>query len=357
MTYLPLNLRSDLVFSFIDEESFWKRKCEEKGWSYVDFWLSCCNWKSTFASHLVQDALDDFILKKIQYEDLEVLIFPFRNYLLKLTINGFKFNVINEKNHDENLINDSLLLVGNVSKILPMFTNLEEILLFNFPVIISDCSINKRNSSIFEGFCKGFLSFAKLRQVTIVGMCLNAKYISCLIDNLVLIDTIEELDLSCCMISAESWNTIGKLSEMSNLRKLKLRKNYLANDSITDLCKILTKSKTLSSFDVSGNLIGDAGISSICESLLSNHMLSELDISYNSLTSNSGCFLRNVIDRNRVLKSLNISGNNLGEETGKEISKKIQRNGTLLFLGIQFCGFRKEDEDFIHLCVSCNAKS
>ncbi|GBL94362.1 Dynein regulatory complex subunit 5 [Araneus ventricosus] len=345
----PLNLPIDLLLTFPLDEVYWKRKCCDKQWTHLNYWLSNCSWKNTFVSCSVVDIIDSFITGKSSFAEVKTSLFKFQNYLYVLKINGFKFNYSNN-NHKYLPIEDF------VFQLVSLFPNLKEIYLNNFPLNYemllesNDCDLSVNN---YEMLSKTLGKIQNLEKFNLLGTKMEKFQFSCIIDSLTALNTLTDVDLSCNLITDDFCDSISKLLN-SQLEVLKLSNNQITNSGVKTIIDALSNNKSLKILHLDHNSIGDEGAINIFQCLISNISLFSIDLAYNKFTTECELSLCKLLERNSALQHLNLTGNNLEQETGWKIYKAVQSNRRILYLGFQFCGFSSETEDLIHLQISQN---
>ncbi|CAL1272944.1 unnamed protein product [Larinioides sclopetarius] len=345
---LPLNLPIDLLLTFSLDEVYWKRKCYEKKWTHLNYWLSNCSWKNTFVSYSVVDILDSFINGKSSFAEIKTSLLKFRNYLYVLKINGFKFNYSNN-NHKY------LPLEDFVFELVSLFPYLKEIYLNNFPLnyeMLLECNDCDLSVNSYQMLSTTLSKTQNLQKFSLIGTKMENFQFSCIIDSLTTLNTLTDVDLSCNLTDSFC-DSISKLLN-SQLKVLKLSNNQITNSGIKTILDALSSNKSLKILHLDHNSIDDEGAINIFQCLISNINLFNIDLAYNKFTTKCELSLFKLLERNDVLQHLNLSGNTLGQETGWKIYKAVQSNKRLLYLGFQFCGFSAETEDLIHLQMSQN---
>ncbi|XP_055942057.1 dynein regulatory complex subunit 5-like [Argiope bruennichi] len=347
---LPLNLPIDLLLTLSLNDVYWKRKCCERQWTHLNYWLSNCSWKNTFVSYSVMDIIDNFIIGKSLFVEVKKTLLSFQNYLYILKINGFKFNYSNN-NHKY------LPLEDFVFQLMSLFPNLKEVYLNNFPLNYemllesNDCDLLVNS---YEMLSKTLCEFQNLQKFNLLGTKMESFQFSSVIDGLTALNTLVDIDFSCNIITDDFCYSIAKLLTSTQLEVLKLNNNQITNSGVEIIVAALNNNKSLKILQLDHNSIGNKGAISLFNCLISNNNLLNIDVAYNKFTAECIFSLCMFLERNSTLQHLNLTGNNLGQEAGWKIYKVVQGNRRLLYLGFQFCGFICEIEDLIHLQISQN---
>ncbi|XP_054710020.1 dynein regulatory complex subunit 5-like [Uloborus diversus] len=351
-TLLPLKIPLDISIPLITEEVYWKRKCLEKGQSYVDYWLSNCSWRKAFVFSYVEFLLDSCISGKISFAKIEKDLAICQQLCQKLKINGYKWNLFDKV---ESPIKDRQVFEDQFEKIFTLLGHLEEFDINIIPRNYEDCneSTNAIAGIFLSILVKNLHKLEKLQKFTISGTYMGTSEIKHLMSNICLKE-LQELRLSCCFISDVSCESIATLLSSSKLQNLTLCNNNIGNIGIRKFSMSLHENNSLTELILSKNCIENEGAVNLAECLKTNNCLKKLDLSYNKFDQDSVHAFCSLIQNNKVLCCLNLSGNFIGEEAGNEVTQAMKGNKNILIFGVQFCGFKKSDEDTISLTVLKN---
>ncbi|PRD28778.1 UNVERIFIED_CONTAM: Transposable element Hobo transposase-complex-associated testis-expressed protein 1 [Trichonephila clavipes] len=333
---LPLDLSTDTSLSLSLSEEYWRRKCFEKQWAHMNYWLSNCNWKNTFVSHSVEDLFNNFIVGKLSFAEVKSALLCFQKYLFHLKINGFKFNYFNDSHKN-------LPLEDYIFQLIPMFHKLKEINLNNFPLnyeIFFESNNNNFSVHSYKLLSKTLSEIKHLTKFNLIGTQMKPCQFSYIVDSLITLNSLINVDLSCNLITDEYCDSILKLLECSQLQSLVLSNNYITSKSIKTIISNLHENKSMKTLYLDRNSIEDEGAISIFQCLILNNNLLRINLSYNQITSTSSFSLCMLLERNKILQHLDLTGNSFGKvifllHTFNFYYYKISYYITLFFLTIE----------------------
>ncbi|GFU48798.1 transposable element Hobo transposase-complex-associated testis-expressed protein 1 [Nephila pilipes] len=310
-TLLPLDLPTEISLSLSLSKEYWKRKCFEKQWAHMNYWISNCSWKNTFVSHSVEDLIDNFIAGKLSFPEVKSSLLLFQKCLYILKINGFKFNYSNDSHKN-------LPLEDHIFQLIPIFPNLKEIYLNNFPLnyeILFESNEDNFTDESYKLLSNTLSEIKNLTKFHLLGTQMKTSQFSCVVDSLITLNYLVNVDLSCNLITDEYCESVLKLLECSQLQNLKLSNNHMTSKTVKTLVSNLCENTSLKTLYLDRNSIEDEGAISIFNCLISNSNLIKIDLSYNQITSRSAFSLCILLERNNILQFLNLTGNNLEKDS------------------------------------------
>jgi len=87
----------------------------------------------------------------------------------------------------------------------------------------------------------------------------------------------------------------GLAADTCPLRSLDLRLNYIGDEGVVELCRVLTlRNRTLTSISISSNLCTAASASALADTLLHNNVITTVDVTCNNLAVSYTAFSLSV---------------------------------------------------------------
>ncbi len=136
------------------------------------------------------------------------------------------------------------------------------------------------------------------------------------------------------------------------IRRLNLSDNYISNDNIENICRVLIKHKRIlninfnrtymenienpifdlirenfvEKLNISSNRLGEAMVAGLGDALMNNDTLTNLNISYTDLNNAMAMDMLRGLQYNTTLRSLGIERNNIDPEILKKINDIVHKN-------------------------------
>ncbi|KAL3314831.1 T-complex-associated testis-expressed protein 1 [Cichlidogyrus casuarinus] len=364
---LPTNIPIKVAGLFINDEGYWKRRCNESLDKVIDTHKHKGSWKTAFFELFLTETIENYIPLKSHEGLFWEIVDTCAPYVDSLDINQLlppikKINTVSAEDKiertaqlpeddasDSDSEKDAAEYAIQHLKFQPLLTKLQKLTSLSVCYNVKNCGMNFE-WQLFQFTGPDCLSLS-------VGIK-EHKGLSTL-------RLTKELDLSHNFIEDRGARAIGKLlNERSRIRKLilknngiraagchaisyplfknaceleylDLRLNRIQDDGAINLGKALSKTTTLKVLDISGNDIGVQGTNVIAQALASNQVLTRLDLSNNKIGLEGGQKLQRALLENKTLEFCDLRMSGCGQEAEYHISNVVKSNYNFKFLKVR----------------------
>jgi Ran GTPase-activating protein (RanGAP) involved in mRNA processing and transport len=153
---------------------------------------------------------------------------------------------------------------------------------------------------------------------------------------------LESLDLHEIKFSGGGMQAVfTSLLECPALQTLHLDWCLELESAMSDLCTLLSQSRSLRSLHLSGRGLHGALLRQLTDALSSNKQLHSLSLAGNGLDDDDARCVASMLAKNHTLTALDLSGNEgIGEAGWRELAGALRHNRTLAELDLSSCNLR-----------------
>ncbi|KAL8568283.1 hypothetical protein ACOMHN_040856 [Nucella lapillus] len=364
-TTLPLQTSTPLI----QDEGYWERCCIAR-WEVCDISAYGGSWKRLFFERHVQGLIEMFVPDTTDPAELDEILQLAAHVVKKLDIRQLlppvRVEPLLPKSLDDSSDADSDSEEEKESDhfdfgpVLQVVTELEEL---HVTYSVRDCGMN------FEWKLLKFKNTDCLKLARAVATCSTIKVfrlhrskvddekVRVLINHLLDHPSIEDLDLSCNIISDRGARAVGMFINRSRLVRLNLLDNNIRGPGAMALAHGLIKNSTLKYLNLRHNHLSDEGGQAICRSLMKNSTLVELNLSSNDLGEPTATMLSQALLNNTTLKTLDLSCNKLGADGGKNLREGLEENDSITYIDLRLTECGQEAEYNINLFLFRNQEA
>mmetsp|Transcript_24485 Transcript_24485/g.62214 ORF Transcript_24485/g.62214 Transcript_24485/m.62214 type:complete len:392 (-) Transcript_24485:328-1503(-) len=321
---LPLDLPLELVGMLINDEEYWKRRCNAR-WKNTEVTAHGNSFKQMYFERNLQDAIEQYDPATSSEGDLRRLMTYSRRFVQTLTLRQLPSHM------DLGIIFDCM---GNSPSALAVHYNLQNVGMEYdrslFGMKLADCralakALEANETLTYLDLSNNGLDDDKVRMLA-----------SGLVENL----SITHLSLAHNKIADRGVRALAKLLDgRSVIALLELQDNQIHTEGAKSLGRALKSNQALASLNLRLNRMGDDGCKVICEALRTNAVLERLNLAANSAGQATVASVTALLRLNAVMSELDVSCNPaIGPEGCEQLRRAVEQNSSLTRVDMRQCG-------------------
>ncbi|XP_074093170.1 dynein regulatory complex subunit 5 [Macrotis lagotis] len=365
---LSPDLSLKVVANLISDESYWKRRCNQR-WSVGHVEKYGNNWKRMFFERHLQELLKVFIPGTTDPNVILDLIPLCQDYVVRLQVDQFLPPVMLEPPIQDMDLTDSASeteqddLNMDHYQLGDLVAGLRKLEILDLVFGVKDCGMNfEWNLFLFTiRDCHSLASAIKtcltLKVFRLTRSKVDDEKARILIRNLLDHPSLLELDLSHNNIGDRGARAAAKLINHSKLKILNLANNKIKALGAQSLAHALSVNTNLVSLNLRLNCIEDEGGQAIAHALQTNSTLTNLHLGSNELSEPTATLFSQVLSVNTTLTCINLSCNHIGLDGGKQLLEGMSENKTLMEFDLRMSEIGQESEYLISGALNANREA
>ncbi|XP_043859345.1 dynein regulatory complex subunit 5 [Dromiciops gliroides] len=365
---LSTNLPLKVVANLITDESYWRRRCNQR-WAVGHVEKYGNNWKRMFFERHLEELLKLFIPGTTDPNVILDLVPLCQDYVIRLRVDQFLPPVKLEQpiqemdqsdSASENELDELNMDHYQLGDLVAGLRRLEELdLVFG----MKDCGMNfEWNLFLFTNRdCQSLAATIKachtLKIFRLTRSKVDDEKARILIRSLLDHPALLELDLSHNNIGDRGVRAAAKLINHSQLKILNLANNKIRALGAQALAHALSYNTTLLSLNLRLNCIEDEGGQALAHALQNNSTLTNLHLGGNELSEPTATLFSQVLSVNTTLTCINLSCNHIGLDGGKQLLEGMSDNKTLMEFDLRMSEIGQESEYLIGVALNANQEA
>ncbi|KAF5833356.1 flagellar associated protein [Dunaliella salina] len=336
---LALDLPLELVGSLINDEDYWKRRCNAR-WKSLEPSAHGNSYKQMYFERNLQDAIEQYTPSMTSENDLRRLMTYSRRFVQTLNLRQLPSHM------DLGIVFDCM--VSSPSS-LSVHYNLQNVGMEYdrslFGMKLADC----------RNLAKALESNETLTYLDVSNNGLDDDKVRMLASGLVENMSITHLNISHNKVADRGMRALAKLLDMrSVIAVLELQDNQIHTEGAKSLARVLKTNQALTSLNLRLNRMGDEGCKVVCEALKTNPSLGSLNLAANSAGKNAVSALAAMVRLNKTLTQLDVSCNSgFGPDGCEQLRRAVENNSSLMLCDMRQCGADPDDAFAVSAAIEC----